>query len=220
MAAELPVNCQTPAITEYDDTMGPLEHLARLKNAALMHSHTTKECRHLKNEIKRLIQNGYLQEYVCWEKARGTGPYQKKETDSSKEAKAANREALPKRGPKIGRNEKADPNDPPRKGVIRMITGGPIVGDSHHARKALIRKAHNETITEILDVETAEDTLIIQFGRVEHSGPKSSHNYVLVITALLANYEVERIFIDSGSSGDILFGDAYDQMQLEDIPLD
>ncbi|KAL0421006.1 UNVERIFIED_CONTAM: hypothetical protein Slati_3123500 [Sesamum latifolium] len=41
------------------------------------YGHTTEECRHLKNEIERLIQNRYLQEYVCWEKARGTGPYQK-----------------------------------------------------------------------------------------------------------------------------------------------
>ncbi|KAL0433851.1 UNVERIFIED_CONTAM: hypothetical protein Slati_2719400 [Sesamum latifolium] len=29
------------------------------------YGHTMKECRHLKNEIERLIQNGYLQEYVC-----------------------------------------------------------------------------------------------------------------------------------------------------------
>ncbi|KAL0417247.1 UNVERIFIED_CONTAM: hypothetical protein Slati_3556600 [Sesamum latifolium] len=152
--------------------------------------HTTEECRHLKNEIERLIQNEYLQEYVCWEKARGTGLYQKKETDRSKKAKAANPEASPRGG-----------------------------GDSHHARKAEIRKAHNETITKVLDVETAEDTPIIQFGRAEHSGFKSAHNDALVITALLANYEVRRIFIDSGSSADILFGDAYDQMQLGDTPL-
>ncbi|KAL0445016.1 UNVERIFIED_CONTAM: hypothetical protein Slati_2224300 [Sesamum latifolium] len=101
-----------------------------------------------------------------------------------------------------------------------MIAGGPIGGDSHHARKAKVRKAYNETIREILDVEATEDTPIIQFGKVEHSGPKTSHNDALVITALLANYEVGRIFIDSGSSADILFGEAYDQMQLGDIPLD
>ncbi|KAL0421108.1 UNVERIFIED_CONTAM: hypothetical protein Slati_3133700 [Sesamum latifolium] len=113
----------------------------------------------------------------------------------------------------MGTNEKIDSNDPPRKGVIRMITGGPVEGDSHHARKAEIRKAHNKIITKVLDVETADDTPIIQFGRTEHSGPKSAHNDdALVITALLANYKVGRIFIDSGSSTDILFGDAYDQM--------
>ncbi|KAL0462834.1 UNVERIFIED_CONTAM: hypothetical protein Slati_0171000 [Sesamum latifolium] len=120
----------------------------------------------------------------------------------------------------MGTNKKTDPNDTPRKGVIRIITGGPIGGDSHQARKAEIRKAQNETITEVLDVETAEDTPIIQFGRVEHSGPKNFHNDALVITALLANYEVECIFIDSGSSADILFRDAFDQMQLGDIPLE
>ncbi|KAL0455599.1 UNVERIFIED_CONTAM: hypothetical protein Slati_0899100 [Sesamum latifolium] len=153
------------------------------------YAHTTEECRHLKNEIERLIQNGYLQEYVCWEKARGSGPYQKKEIDKSKEAKIANPEASPKGGPKMGTNEKTDSNDPRRKG-------------------------------EVLDVEDAEDTPIIQFGRAEHSGPKNSHNDALVITALLANYEVGRIFINSMSSADILFGEAYDQIQLGDIPLE
>ncbi|KAL0448611.1 UNVERIFIED_CONTAM: hypothetical protein Slati_1417500 [Sesamum latifolium] len=100
-----------------------------------------------------------------------------------------------------------------------MVTRGPVGGDSHHARKAEVRKAYNETIKEVLDVETAEDTPIIQFGRAEHSAPKSSHNDALVIT-VLANYEVGCIFIDSGSFADILFGDAYDQMQLGDVPLE
>ncbi|KAL0393010.1 UNVERIFIED_CONTAM: hypothetical protein Sradi_2523800 [Sesamum radiatum] len=36
-----------------------------------IYDHTTEACRHLKNEIKTLIQNGYLREYVCREKARG-----------------------------------------------------------------------------------------------------------------------------------------------------
>ncbi|KAL0462885.1 UNVERIFIED_CONTAM: hypothetical protein Slati_0176100 [Sesamum latifolium] len=65
-----------------------------------------------------------------------------------------------------------------------------------------------------------EDAPLIQFGRAEQSGPKTSHNDALVITALLANYKVGRIFIDSGSSTDILFRKAYDQMQLGDIPLE
>ncbi|KAL0420802.1 UNVERIFIED_CONTAM: hypothetical protein Slati_3103100 [Sesamum latifolium] len=46
------------------------------------------------------------------------------------------------------------------------------------------------------------------------------HNDALVITAILANYEVGRIFIDSGSSANILFGEAYDQMQLGDVSLE
>ncbi|KAL0447907.1 UNVERIFIED_CONTAM: hypothetical protein Slati_1918600 [Sesamum latifolium] len=101
-----------------------------------------------------------------------------------------------------------------------MIAEGPVGGDSHHVRKTEVRKAHDVTIKEVLDVEAMEDAPIIQFKRVECSGPKHSHNDALVITALLANYEIGRIFIDSESSVDILFGEAYDQMQLGDIPLE
>ncbi|KAL0286879.1 UNVERIFIED_CONTAM: hypothetical protein Sradi_7137600 [Sesamum radiatum] len=117
------------------------------------YGHTTEECRHLKNEIERLIQNGYLQEYVYWERARGTGPYQKKEGDKARE------EDLP------------------------------------------------------------EETLISSDGQKDQ-GPQTIHNDALVITAMIANYEVGHIFIDSGISIDILVGEAYDQMQLGDISLE
>ncbi|KAL0315319.1 UNVERIFIED_CONTAM: hypothetical protein Sradi_5410100 [Sesamum radiatum] len=60
----------------------------------------------------------------------------------------------------------------------------------------------------------------IQFGQAEKSGAETHHNDALLITTLLANNEVGRIFIDSGSSIDILFGEAYDQIQLRDIPLE
>ncbi|KAL0410804.1 UNVERIFIED_CONTAM: hypothetical protein Slati_3670100 [Sesamum latifolium] len=179
------------------------------------YGHSTKECRHLKNEIERLIQNGYLQEYVCWEKARGTGPYQKKDGD-----KTSNPERSSREGAKQTSGSKGENDDIPRKGVIRMIAGGPSGGDSHQARKSQVREAHQISIKEVLDVETVEDAPLIQFGRAERSGPQTKHNDALVITAILANYEVGRIFIDSGSSADILFGEAYNQMQLGDVFLE
>ncbi|KAL0325099.1 UNVERIFIED_CONTAM: hypothetical protein Sradi_5079200 [Sesamum radiatum] len=87
------------------------------------YGHTTEECRHLKNQIERLIQNGYLQDYVCWEKARGTGPYQKWEDDKAKEAKAPSPNSFPKESSKHASSSRAETNDPPRRGVIRMIVG-------------------------------------------------------------------------------------------------
>ncbi|KAL0458658.1 UNVERIFIED_CONTAM: hypothetical protein Slati_0493000 [Sesamum latifolium] len=154
-----------------------------------------EECRHFKNEIERLIQNGYLQEYVCWERAIGTGPYQKKEGDKAREIRAPSPGRPSREGAKQTSGGKEDNNDIPRKGVIRMIARGPSGGDSHQARKS-------------------------QFGRAERSGPQTTHNDALVITATIANYEVGRIFIDFGSSTDILFGEAYDQMQLGDVSLE
>ncbi|KAL0433281.1 UNVERIFIED_CONTAM: hypothetical protein Slati_2662400 [Sesamum latifolium] len=40
MTDELPVNCRTPAIVEYDGTTDPQEHLSRFENAALLHRYT------------------------------------------------------------------------------------------------------------------------------------------------------------------------------------
>ncbi|KAL0415982.1 UNVERIFIED_CONTAM: hypothetical protein Slati_3430100 [Sesamum latifolium] len=40
MADELPVNCRTLAIAEYDGTTDPQEHLSQFKNAALLHRYT------------------------------------------------------------------------------------------------------------------------------------------------------------------------------------
>ncbi|KAL0447792.1 UNVERIFIED_CONTAM: hypothetical protein Slati_1907100 [Sesamum latifolium] len=180
------------------------------------YGHTMEECRHLKNEIERLIQNGYLQEYVCWEGR----PYQKKEGDKAREIRAPSPGRPPREGVKQTSGGKEDNNDIPRKRVIRMIAGGPFGGDSHQARKSQVREAHQISIKEVLDIETMEDAPIIQFGRAERSGPQTTHNDALVITAMIANYEVRRTFIDSGSSTDILFGEAYDQMQLGDGSLE
>ncbi|KAL0428193.1 UNVERIFIED_CONTAM: Transposon Ty3-G Gag-Pol polyprotein [Sesamum latifolium] len=154
------------------------------------------------------------------EKVRGTGLYQKQEGDKAKEMKAASPERFPKEGAKYASGNKGEINDPPRKGVIRMIVEGPVGGDSHHGRKWQVREAHDISLKEVLDVEAMEDAPLIQFGRAERSGPKISHNDALVITDLLANYEVGRIFIDFGSSADILFEEAYDQMQLGDNSLE
>ncbi|KAL0437800.1 UNVERIFIED_CONTAM: hypothetical protein Sradi_0487900 [Sesamum radiatum] len=97
---------------------------------------------------------------------------------------------------------------------------GPSGGDSHRARKSQIREAHDISLKEVIEVEAVEDTPLIQFGRAERSGPRTSRNDAIVITAVLADYEVGRIFIDSGSSADIHFEEAYDQTQLGDISLE
>ncbi|KAL0458688.1 UNVERIFIED_CONTAM: hypothetical protein Slati_0496000 [Sesamum latifolium] len=40
MADELPMNCRTLAIAEYDGTSDPMEHLSRFENATLLHRYT------------------------------------------------------------------------------------------------------------------------------------------------------------------------------------
>ncbi|KAL0416750.1 UNVERIFIED_CONTAM: hypothetical protein Slati_3506900 [Sesamum latifolium] len=62
MADELPVNCRIPAITKYDGTMDPLEHLARFENAALLHRYTDGiKCRVFITTFARAAQQWFNQ---------------------------------------------------------------------------------------------------------------------------------------------------------------
>ncbi|KAL0302898.1 UNVERIFIED_CONTAM: hypothetical protein Sradi_6157900 [Sesamum radiatum] len=125
------------------------------------YGHTTEKCRHLKSEIERLIQNRYLQEYVCWEKTRGTGPYQNKEVKNpspGSPVKDMSRTSI---------MERAEVNDPPRKGIIRMIADGSTGEDSQRARKAQVREAYGTKMKEIMDVQPANDAPLIQFDQEE-----------------------------------------------------
>ncbi|KAL0449228.1 UNVERIFIED_CONTAM: hypothetical protein Slati_1479200 [Sesamum latifolium] len=97
-----------------------------------------------------------------------------------------------------------------------MIAGGPAGGDSQRARKAQVREAYGTTVRN----NGRGTTTPFSSNSTRKNEADQRHHDALVITALLANYEIERVFVDSGSSADILYGEAYDQMQLGDVPLE
>ncbi|KAL0423635.1 UNVERIFIED_CONTAM: hypothetical protein Sradi_0898300 [Sesamum radiatum] len=91
---------------------------------------------------------------------------------------------------------KVEVTDPPTKGVIRMIAGGPVGGDLQKARKAQVQEVYGTSTREVIEVEPANDAPLIQFDQEERRWPKTQGNDALVISALLANYEIECVFID------------------------
>ncbi|KAL0295887.1 UNVERIFIED_CONTAM: hypothetical protein Sangu_3179400 [Sesamum angustifolium] len=101
-----------------------------------------------------------------------------------------------------------------------MIVGSSIGGASQRAINAQVRETYVTSAKEVMGVEPANEAPHIQFGQEGRHGPRTQGNDALVIAALLATYEIKRVFIDSGNSADILFGETYDQIQLRDVPLD
>ncbi|KAL0416136.1 UNVERIFIED_CONTAM: putative mitochondrial protein [Sesamum latifolium] len=100
-------------------------------------------------------------------------PFQRKrEGDKAKETRTAILEQSLKEGAKQASGSKGKTNDIPRKGVIRMIAGGPSGGDSHQARKSQVRKAHDIFLREVLDVEAMEDTPSSNLGGPNDLGPR------------------------------------------------
>ncbi|XP_073136786.1 uncharacterized protein [Henckelia pumila] len=65
-----------------------------------------------------------------------------------------------------------------------------------------------------IDNQTVNTGPTLSFGPKYLKGVSSNHNDALVIRAMVANYDVARIFVDSGSSINFLFQEAIDQMDL------
>ncbi|KAL0403949.1 UNVERIFIED_CONTAM: Retrovirus-related Pol polyprotein from transposon [Sesamum radiatum] len=71
-----------------------------------------------------------------------TDPYQKKEGDKAREVRTSCPNWSSREGSKQTSGSKGEKDDIPRKGVIRMIVGGPSRGDSHQARKSQAHTQH------------------------------------------------------------------------------
>ncbi|XP_075521096.1 uncharacterized protein LOC142554295 [Primulina tabacum] len=100
----------------------------------------------------------------------------------------------------------------PTRGMIHMISGGAIDGDSGRARKAHGRRLENFEISRSANLPHDP---AISFGPEDVRGIVAPHNDALVVTTTVANYDVARIFIDNGSSVNILFKSTLDQMKVE-----
>ncbi|XP_073303001.1 uncharacterized protein [Primulina huaijiensis] len=89
-----------------------------------------------------------------------------------------------------------------------MISGGSTDGDSNRARKARSRR-------ECLEVDGRKrDEPVISFGPEDLRGVSLPHNDALVIQARVANYDVLRVFVDNGSSGNVIFKEALGEIIL------
>ncbi|KAK6123248.1 hypothetical protein DH2020_043005 [Rehmannia glutinosa] len=104
----------------------------------------------------------------------------------------------------------AGKEDYPLKGTINMMVEAPTDGDSNRSRKAHARVE----IRLVIEVGTVEEP-IISFGVEDRRGITLAHNDPLVITATITNFEVARIMVDTSSSVNVLFYEAYLRMGLE-----
>lgn len=65
-----------------------------------------------------------------------------------------------------------------------------------------------------------EDGPVISFGPQDIQGVSTPYNDALVIQAKIANYEVRRLFVDSGISVNVLFQEFLDHTGLEEYTLE
>ncbi|CAA0819860.1 Unknown protein, partial [Striga hermonthica] len=158
------------------------------------YSHSTENCRHLKDEIERLIRAGHLKIFVYHERAKEKGRRRCRddsEERSDRDDEGDDRDGQDGRekrsrgdGDKGGQGREA----PLKRGTIYMISGGPTDGNSNNARKenarAVKRKREEVGITARMPV--------ISFKAEDAEGVVLPHNDALVITAEVTGFDVKR----------------------------
>lgn len=88
--------------------------------------------------------------------------------------------------------------------MINMIIGGPIGGDSNRARRKHLRQLRQLQF-QVDEWQGRSQALSITYGPRDETGIQQPHNDALVIAAMVANYDIARILVDTGSSADIIF---------------
>uniref|UniRef100_A0A2N9HHU0 Uncharacterized protein n=1 Tax=Fagus sylvatica TaxID=28930 RepID=A0A2N9HHU0_FAGSY len=112
--------------------------------------------------------------------------------------------------------EQAEHNRPGPVGEIRTIVGGPASGGTSRAsRKAYARQVHNIMVVQRPPKNIRLDDQIISFSEEDARGTHQPHDDALVITINIAGFTTRRVMVDNGSSADILYLPAYQQMRLD-----
>ncbi|XP_073051281.1 uncharacterized protein [Primulina eburnea] len=180
-----------------------------------------KDCAHNTNECRVLGRNSNKHPMSVPHPPRGKSrhqPWLSRRPISNMPPKTVSTPSGRRGGDVSTREERIKPaerKDPsPSRGIIKMISGGSTDGDSNRARKARSRR-------ECLEVDgRRRDEPVISFGPEDLRGVSLPHNDALVIQARVANYDVLRVFVDNGSSVNVIFKEAIVQMDLHEYQLE
>ncbi|XP_075675039.1 uncharacterized protein LOC142644277 [Castanea sativa] len=159
------------------------------------HGHYTEDCRDLKGQIEELIQKGKLQKYV-----------RKGDSNRFREGNRSQREPSSK-------NEGRQSQPQEVIGEISTIAGGPFVGGSCKSLKKAYQRQVNSVHTgpPLKQRWTNQDTF---FSEEDARGVRQPHNDPLVIALTIEGFNTKRILVDNGSSADIMYLSAFQQLKL------
>ncbi|VFQ94934.1 unnamed protein product [Cuscuta campestris] len=155
-------------------------------------SHNTAECNSVKGVIKQMIEAGELDPgYLA-------------------QSKQKKNQWIRPEGKPVEQNKK---NKAPGKEHLQVIYGGPEGGDSASQRKKWGRELYVGTVA--LDPQRKQTRREpITFTDRDLPAIGEDHNDPLVITMDMGGVDVSRVLVDTGSSVNVLYLDAFEKLKL------
>ncbi|VFQ96735.1 unnamed protein product [Cuscuta campestris] len=155
-------------------------------------SHNTTECNSVKGVIKHMIEAGELdQEYLAQarqKKNQWVRP-EGQSADQNKKKKAAGKEH------------------------VKMIYGGPEGGDSASQRKKWGRELYVDSFAfDPRQKQTKREPIIFTDQDLPITG--EDHNDPLVITMDMGGVDISRVLVETGSSDNVLYLEAFEKLKL------
>ena len=102
----------------------------------------------------------------------------------------------------------------PPLGEIRIIIGGNSMGQSSKSKKTYLKVVQNIQLSGPSPRTSSVDESAISFTDEHAERIHHPHDDAIVITLLIADYATRRVLINNGSSADILYYPAFQQMRL------
>ncbi|XP_077251544.1 uncharacterized protein LOC143890746 [Tasmannia lanceolata] len=168
------------------------------------HGHTTDDCYHLKNEIERLAGLGKFDRYL-------QNPLRNHQRPRSEVHRPDERYRSPNHHAESSRQRASDQEEAPKiTRNIDTIYGGPT--EEGHALYA----EHINSIEKPSKKSKADPSTCVPvtFTDADYGMIYRQHDDTVVVQLTIANCNVERILVDTGSSVNVLHQDAFAKMDI------